>query len=167
MTDVTQFPGYDPTQQPEHTLRIEREFDAPRELLYRAFVDADQLAAWFGPEGYHVPRESVDMDVRVGGHQTFSMGPVGGKPEEFNAMTARFDEVVENELLAGSEDVEGIPGFEGVSRFSLRLEFHDLGGGRSKLVVEQGPYTQFMEGMAGMGWQSSFTKLDAVLAAAA
>jgi len=166
MTDVTQFPGFDPTQKPEHMLRLERDFDAPRELLYRAFVDADQLSEWFGPVGYHVPRESVSMDVRVGGFQKFSMGPVGGAPEEFNPMTATFTEVVENELLAGSEDVEGIPGFEGIAKFSLRLEFHDLGDNRSRLVIEQGPYTEFMTDMASQGWLSSFTKLDTLLAAA-
>ena len=31
-------------------------------------------------------------------------------------------------------------------------------------TVEQGPYSEFMRGMAGMGWESSFTKLDALLA---
>ena len=35
-------------------LVIEREFDAPRDRVYRAFVDPDQLAAWFGPVGYSV-----------------------------------------------------------------------------------------------------------------
>ena len=36
-------------------LVIEREFDAPREAVYRAFVDPDQLAAWFGPVGCSEP----------------------------------------------------------------------------------------------------------------
>ena len=36
-------------------LRIERTFDAPRELVYRAFTNPDQIAAWFGPVGYSVP----------------------------------------------------------------------------------------------------------------
>ena len=36
----------------------------------------------------------------------------------------------------------------------------------ARLVVEQGPHTQFMIGMAEQGWGSSFTKLDVLLAAA-
>src|SRR6185437_7880791 len=45
-------------------LVITREFDAPRELVYRAFVDPDQLAAWFGPVGYSVPRDSVSVEAK-------------------------------------------------------------------------------------------------------
>jgi hypothetical protein len=51
-----------------------------------------------------------------------------------------------------------------VSDFSLRLEFHDEGG-KTRLVLRQGPYTEEMEGQAREGWGSSFTKLDALLAA--
>ena len=165
MTDLP--PAYlepDPDDPPVHTLRIEREFDAPRELVYRAFVDPDQLAAWFGPVGYYVPRDTVSVDARVGGHQRFSMGPVDGDGSQMSPVNATFTEVIENELLVGEERLEDIPGFAGVTVFSLRLEFHDLGGGRSRLVVEQGPYTEFMRGMAGQGWESSFTKLDTLLA---
>jgi uncharacterized protein YndB with AHSA1/START domain len=50
-------------------LHIERVFDAGRELVWKAFTDPDQVSQWFGPVGYSVARESVDMDVGVGGHQ--------------------------------------------------------------------------------------------------
>ncbi len=46
-------------------LIISRVFDAPRELVYRAFTDPDQLAQWFGPVGYSVPRDTVDIDARA------------------------------------------------------------------------------------------------------
>ena len=39
-------------------ISISRVFDAPRELVYRAFVDPDQLRQWFGPVGFSVPYES-------------------------------------------------------------------------------------------------------------
>jgi uncharacterized protein YndB with AHSA1/START domain len=54
-------------------LVITRIFDAPRALVHRAFTDPDQLAAWFGPVGLSVPRDSVEIDARVGGHQRFTM----------------------------------------------------------------------------------------------
>ena len=48
-------------------LVITRVFDAPRELVYRAFTDPDQLAQWFGPVGYSVPRiPSTSTPERVG-----------------------------------------------------------------------------------------------------
>src|SRR6478752_1092914 len=48
-------------------ISISRVFDAPRELVYRAFVDPDQLCQWFGPAGFSVPCETVQSDARAGG----------------------------------------------------------------------------------------------------
>jgi uncharacterized protein YndB with AHSA1/START domain len=47
-------------------LIISRVFDAPRELVYRAFTDPDQLAKWFGPVGYSVPRGKTRLELRAG-----------------------------------------------------------------------------------------------------
>ena len=47
-------------------LVITRTFNAPRHLVYKAFTDPDQLAAWFGPVGWSVPRDSVDIDLGSG-----------------------------------------------------------------------------------------------------
>jgi len=144
-------------------LVISRVFDAPRELVYKAFTDEDQLAAWFGPVGFSVPRDTVSIDARVGGHQRFTM--VNDEdPAHVSPIDATFSEVVENELLVGYQDVSGVPGFEGVVRFSLRLEFHDEDG-KTRLVLRQGPYDEEMAGGARIGWESSFTKLDALLKA--
>jgi uncharacterized protein YndB with AHSA1/START domain len=38
-------------------LAISRVFDAPRELVYRAFTDPDHLAARWGPIGNSLPRD--------------------------------------------------------------------------------------------------------------
>jgi uncharacterized protein YndB with AHSA1/START domain len=152
------------TDQPStHDLVITRVFDAPRELVYRAFTDPDQLAQWFGPVGFTVPRDTVDIDARVGGHQRFVM--VSDENPSFTSpVDARFTEVIENELLVGTQKAEGIPGTQGPVTMSLRLEFHDEGG-KTRLLLRQGPFTQEMEDMTREGWLSSFTKLDTLLAA--
>jgi uncharacterized protein YndB with AHSA1/START domain len=146
-------------------LVITREFDAPRELVYRAFVDPDQLAAWFGPVGYSVPRDSVSVQPEVGGHYRFTMVS-DADPSQTSPVNATFSELVENELLIGSEEWAGAPGLaEGETMtMRMRLEFHDLADGRTKLVLRQGPYGPELEDMARAGWNSSFTKLDALLA---
>jgi len=146
-------------------LVITREFDAPRELVYRAFVDPDQLAAWFGPVGYSVPRDSVSVQPEAGNNYRFTMVS-DADPSQTSPVNATFSEVVENELLIGSEEWAGAPGLaEGETMtMSMRLEFHDLAGGRTKLVLRQGPYGPELEDMARAGWNSSFTKLDALLA---
>ncbi|MBB5868040.1 uncharacterized protein YndB with AHSA1/START domain [Allocatelliglobosispora scoriae] len=137
-------------------LVMSRVFDAPRELVYRAFTDPDQLAAWFGPAGFSVPRDTVSIDARVGGHQRFTMVSETD-PTMVSPVNATFTEVIENELLVGKEEFVG-------GEIHMRLEFHDEGG-KTRLVVRQGPFTpEFLE-MSREGWNSSFTKLDTLLAA--
>jgi uncharacterized protein YndB with AHSA1/START domain len=139
----------------DRELVITRVFNAPRQQVYRAFTDPDVLAQWFGPVGFSVPRESVDFDVRVGGQQRFVM--VSDEDPEFKSpVNATFIEVVENERLAGTETWED-------GTMNLSFEFQDDDGG-TRLVLHQGPYTEDMEAMAREGWESSFTKLDALLA---
>jgi uncharacterized protein YndB with AHSA1/START domain len=145
-------------------LVIEREFEAPRELVYRAFVDPDQLAAWFGPVGWSVPRDSIDIDARAGGHQRLVMVS-DANPADRSPVDATFTEVVEHELLAGEERVESMPGFPDGVVLRMRIEFHDAGAGRTRVVVRQGPYAPDIAHLAEAGWTSSFTKLDALLAA--
>jgi uncharacterized protein YndB with AHSA1/START domain len=143
-------------------LVITRVFDAPRELVYRAFVDPDELAQWFGPVGWSVPRDSISVDLRVGGHQVFTMVN-DTDPTQTSPVRAVFTEVVENELLVGTEDVDMSDGAS-TEKFSVRLEFHDEDG-KTRLVLRQGPYSTENESNARVGWESSFTKLDALLAA--
>ncbi len=144
-------------------LVMTRVFDAPRELVWRAFTDPDQFAAWFGPVGWSVPRDTVDMDVRVGGHQRFTMVN-DDDPSMTSPADGTFAELVENELLVGYEELKGFPGVPDGTRMTLRLEFHDEPGGKTRLVLRQGPFDPAMASNAEQGWGSSFTKLDALLA---
>jgi uncharacterized protein YndB with AHSA1/START domain len=143
-------------------LTISRIFDAPPELVYRAFVDADQLPQWFGPVGYTVPFESVQSDAEVGGHQRLVMVS-DDDPTDRSTIDTTFSEVVENELLVGHQDVQGIPGSTGTVRFRIRLEFHAEPGGKTRLELRQGPFHDGLSGDTSEGWESSFTRLDSLL----
>ncbi|MEO6703778.1 MAG: SRPBCC domain-containing protein [Jatrophihabitantaceae bacterium] len=148
-------------------LVITRDFDAPREVVYRAFTDPDQLAAWFGPVGFTVPRATVDIDVRAGGHQRFTMVN-DDDPSITSPVNSTFTEVIENELLVGTETMQGFPGLPDGTVMTARIEFHDLAAegqpGKTRLVLRQGPFPEAIEGGAREGWGSSFSKLDALLA---
>jgi uncharacterized protein YndB with AHSA1/START domain len=146
-------------------LYIERVFDAPRELVWKAFTDPDQIAKWFGPVGYSVPRDSVEVDLRVGGHQKLTMVPDDPSYPPGGPSDGVFDEIVENELLVIHEVLEGeMAELFGADRIDLRLELHDENG-KTRLVIHQGPYKEDFVGNAREGWMSSFTKLDALLTA--
>lgn len=142
-------------------LDLHRHFAAPREAVYQAFVDEDQFAAWFGPAGCSVPRESVSVDARVGGHRRFTMVTQNGSLSLSVDMT--LSEVIENRLLAGHEEMTGFPGADGMIGFTLRLGFVDEGDG-TRLELLEGPYSIEMEATAREGWLQSFAKLDALLA---
>jgi uncharacterized protein YndB with AHSA1/START domain len=143
-------------------ITITRVFDAPRELVYQAFIDPDQLAQWFGPVGASVPRDTVEIDARVGGHMRFVM-TVDADPGFRNPVEATFTEVIENELLVGEMVATDVPGAGGTLVATLRLEFYDEGAGKTRLELQQGPFEKEMGEQTRAGWESSFTKLDALL----
>lgn len=148
---------------PDTYLTITRVFNAPREAVFRAFTDPDQIAQWFGPVGWSVPRETIDMDARTGGHQRLTMVS-DDDPTKTSPVNATFVEVIENELIVGEEHWE-MPGMQDAGVMQMRLEFHDQGDGTTRLELRQGPYAAQIRDMAEGGWGSSFTKLDALLAA--
>ena len=145
---------------PTEELVITRIFDAPRELVFRAFVDPDQISQWFGPVGYSVPRDTIEVDPRPGGNYKFTMVN-DENPEEASPVDSKFVEVVENELIVGTEKWD-MPGYEDIEMY-MRLELEDVDG-KTKITLRQGPYTTEVLAMAREGWESSFTKLDKVLA---
>jgi len=49
----------------EHELLFTRVFDAPRSLVFRAWIEPEQVAQWWGPQGFSVV--FIEMDVRPGG----------------------------------------------------------------------------------------------------
>lgn len=63
-----------PADQP--TITMEREFDAPPDVLFHAFTEVEALKAWYGPNGFTITVHA--MDFRVGGLFRFTMhGPDG------------------------------------------------------------------------------------------
>jgi uncharacterized protein YndB with AHSA1/START domain len=146
------------TNAAKEQITLSRVFDASPELVYRAFVDPDQLCQWFGPDGFSVPFESVQIDARPGGFQRFTLVS-DADPEIRSRVDATFAEVVENELLAGHQEIQGTPG----TRIMLRLEFHQDTNGKTRLDLRQGPFTEERGQDTEAGWESSFGRLDSLL----
>ncbi len=145
-----------------YDVEISRYFDAPPELVYRAFTDPEQLAQWFGPLAFHVPLDSVDVDIRPGGHWKMMM--VSHVGAEMSApVSATFSEVIENRLLVGYEIAENIPGVDDGTKFTLSIEFVPEGDG-TRLELRQGPFADELREMSEIGWNQSLFKLDGLLA---
>lgn len=60
----------------DEELVIRRTFDAPRDLVFRAWTDADHLARWWGPRGYTC--HSGKLDLRPGGSYHYGMTSADG-----------------------------------------------------------------------------------------
>jgi uncharacterized protein YndB with AHSA1/START domain len=52
-------------------LTMTREFDAPRELVYKAWTDEKLVSKWWGPQGVFIP--VCELDPRVGGKMRIVM----------------------------------------------------------------------------------------------
>ncbi len=55
----------------QDTVNLRRIFKAPREKVFRAWTDPEELKKWWGPEGYTTP--SAEVDLRVGGKYRLGM----------------------------------------------------------------------------------------------
>lgn len=76
---------------------ITRVYDAPRELVWKAWTDPEHVARWFGPRGITTPRSTITMDVRPGG--TFELTMVSDDDGTEYPSGGTFLEVVEPERL--------------------------------------------------------------------
>lgn len=77
--------------------------------MYKAFTDPDEFARWYGPVGFPVRRDTVELDARAGGSQRFVMVSEAD-PSIRTGFTGSFTEVIPNRLLASSGSWDGIPG---------------------------------------------------------
>ena len=134
-------------------LDIVRVFDAPREVVWRAWTDPDQLALWWGPAGMHSPRELIEMDVRPGG--VFRVVMVQSATGAEFPSDMRFTKVDEPGLLEFEWDGQrGIGG--GRSTITLR----DLGDGRTEMTNHYAGYlTDEIQSFMVQGSNEQFDKL--------
>src|SRR5262249_33458965 len=84
----------------DRSIQVERDFNAPRELVFDAFTKPDLVRRWLlGPEGWTMP--VCEIDLRVGGKYRYvwrkeSIGQQMG-------MGGVFREVVRSEKLVATE----------------------------------------------------------------
>lgn len=149
------------------TLVLERTFNAPRELVFKAFSDAEMLTKWWGPREW--PATVKNIDFRVGGSWLYCMtGPDGTEAWGKGA----YEEIVPPEKIVWRDiftDSEGNDNTEMPSMVAT-FNFIDLGGNKTKLSsVTEFASAEDLEQLAEMGmvqgWSESLDKLEELLAA--
>jgi uncharacterized protein YndB with AHSA1/START domain len=135
---------------------ITRVFDAPRERVFRAWTEPEEIAAWYGPgEHFTTPPDRIRVDLRVGGRYELTMVMRDGGAEF--PVGYEILELVEPELLVMRSDPLPEAGMHEPTL--LRLELHDEDG-RTRMVLTDGPYPAGRE-HAEAGWSAAFAKLAA------
>jgi len=132
---------------------IVRGFDAPREVVWRAWTEPEQLAQWFGPRGISTPLDKIRMDLRPGGQASLVMVDDASGVEYLN--TGTYLEIVPPERLVWKDD-----GFsDGTGPGTVTVTLRDLGGKTELTVHVVADFTETMRAQAEVGWGSSFDKL--------
>ena len=141
-------------------LLIERVFDAPRDLVWKAWTDKTMVLQWGGPHDY--PIISTEADVHPGSKwHSVLRGIKDGREVPQGGV---YKEVVEPELLVFTFAWQ-IPDEENFETL-VTVRFEDLGDGRTKMHFRQESFNTIenRDGHRG-GWSSAFDRLDDLLAA--
>jgi len=108
---------------------ITREFDAPRELVFKACTDPQLVAQWWGPRRYSTYVDK--MDVRPGGQWRFINRDAEGNEYAFHGV---YHEILAPERVIDTFEFEGLPETGHVTLETMRLEA--LPGGRTRLTTQ-------------------------------
>jgi uncharacterized protein YndB with AHSA1/START domain len=153
-TTVTAEPG-------RQDLFITREFEAPRELVFKAHTDPGLYVQWLGPRGYEMKLET--FEPHSGGRYRYTHKDKDGNEFGFHGV---FHEMSE-ELMIQTFEFEGLPERGHVALDTMRLE--KLSGDRTRVTI----HSVFQsvadrDGMvqAGMerGVKEGYERLDEILA---
>jgi len=150
---------------------ITRIFDAPRELVWKAWTDPRYVMQWWGPKGFTAP--VCKIDFRVGGKFLCCMRSPDGQ-EGWNA--GEYHEIVPYERIVSSmyfSDPDGNkidPAQLGIEHEAIEdardvTLFEDLGDGRTKLTfIGNEPMESAKNSGQLEGWNQILDKLAAAVA---
>jgi uncharacterized protein YndB with AHSA1/START domain len=142
-------------------LVIIRVFDAPRELVFKAWTDPRQSAQWMGPRGFTACHQEIDL--RPGGAWRACLRPDDGGQDLWQGGAYR--EVVEPERLVFTFAWDGDDG-RPRNEMLVTVLFEEQGG-KTKMIFRQIAFESLeqRDGHQG-GWNSTFDRLEEHLAGA-
>ncbi len=108
---------------------LSRVFDAPRELVFKAWTSAEHLTKWFGPKGFTTTTREINASV--GGVWRFDMVAPDGKVYD-NRVT--FLEIRSPDLLVFDH---GADKDDDEARFRVTITFDAQSNGKTVLTLRQ------------------------------
>ncbi|MGH7842905.1 MAG: SRPBCC domain-containing protein [Candidatus Binataceae bacterium] len=143
----------------ELELVITRIFDAPRELVFRAWSDPAHARHWMGPRGFTA--SYLEQDARPGGAWRLRLHPDAGGEDLWQG--GIFREILEPERIVFTFAWDGPNGRRGhESVVTITFEEHR---GKTEMTFRQAFFESVAQrdGHRG-GWSSAFDRLEEFLA---
>jgi uncharacterized protein YndB with AHSA1/START domain len=146
----------------DEQILIRREFDAPKDLVFKAFTTPELVRRW-----WHAKRGEVtvaEIDLRPGGKWRYVAVADGGVEVGFHG---EYREIVPNERLVSTEVYEGIPQGDGPEQGTLNTATFTEADGRTTLeLLVEAPSKEIRDAIidSGMeaGLQDAFDLLEEV-----
>jgi uncharacterized protein YndB with AHSA1/START domain len=141
-------------------VQLTREFDAPRDLVFKTMMDPKLIPQWWGPRRYTT---GVDkMDVRVGGKWRFWNRGADGQEFWFNG---EYREIVPPQKVVQTFEFEPMAGHISVDTLTL----DEIAPGRTRMTVRSKfANKEDCDGMLQSGMESgaseTYERLDEILA---
>ena len=136
---------------------ITREFDAPRELVFKAWTTPELVKRWWSGQRGGVT--SAEIDLRVGGMWRYVMEASAGFEVAFHG---EYREIVPNERIVTTEVFEGMPDAQAVDT----ITFAEVDGRTTLTMLVQHTSKEDRDGHinSGMegGMQESMDALEQV-----
>jgi uncharacterized protein YndB with AHSA1/START domain len=152
-------------------LVITRVFDAPRDVVWKAWTDPERVKRWWGPKNFTAP--VCKIDLRVGGTYLSCMRSPEGQDYW---STGVYREIVPSERIVCTDsfaDEKGNPvppshygmGGDWPSELLVTVTFEEQKG-KTKLTLRHAGIPADQRELCGAGWNESFDKLADYLAKA-
>jgi len=146
--------------QGEPLITVTRTFDAPRALVWKAFVEPQHRVAWWGPHGY--TNVATQYDVRPGGEWRIVTTLPGGHEIAF---FGEFREIVRPEKLSHTFGMENM--YDGATCLETHV-FEERDGKTLYTGVSVFDTVEQRDGLAASGMEKGvkegFERLDTILA---
>jgi uncharacterized protein YndB with AHSA1/START domain len=150
---------------------VTRVFDAPRELVWKAWTEPEYVMQWWGPKGFTSP--VCEMDFRVGGKALCCMKTPDGQ-EFWNGIEYHeivpFEKIVSSMYFADAQGNKVEPEAYGMEHEAIEgaydvALFEDLGNGKTKLTfIGNEPMESAQDSGQLEGWNEILDKIADVLA---
>ena len=139
------------------TVTIRRTFDAPVELVWKAWTESDQIAQWWSPSG--ISTEVVEHNFKIGGLWKYHMPMPDGR---IFVAEGQYTEIVKFKKIVSSANFK--PMTEGVEIQSLFKANGNKTDFTFNVVHPTEEYKIKQEKMGIMnGWGSVFERLNTLL----